>query len=208
MYTLYTAPECGSFVVQALLEEAGADYRLAEIDKSRGEHKTKAYLKIDPMGAIPALDLGRDGIMTESAAMVIYLVDRYPEARLGPPPTAPERPAFLRWLFFMSVNLYQSEDRVYNPERYTTEPKECDGLRAAATRQMNEQFAIIDKALAGGRYLAGERRSAVDLYLLMLAHWHPAPDRLFEACSNVARVCNKERAREISVRMNEYYKLW
>ena len=42
----------------------------------------------------------------------------------------------------------------------------------------------------------------------MIAYWHDEPDRLFDACPNVARVCNKERAREISVRMNEYYKLW
>jgi hypothetical protein len=37
---------------------------------------------------------------------------------------------------------------------------------------------------------------------------HPVPDRLFDACPNVARVCEKERGREISARLNEYDKLW
>ena len=145
--------------------------------------------------------------MTESAAMVIYFVDRHPEARLGPPPEAPERPAFLRWLLFMTVNLYQSEDGEYRPEWYTAEPQDCEGPRAAA-RQVIEQFAIADKALEGSRYLAGVRRSAADLLLLMISHWHPAPDRLFDACPNAARGCEKERGRESSIRLNEYYKFW
>ncbi len=208
MYTLYTAPDCGSFVVHALLDEAGADYRLVEIDLAQGEHRSKAYLDINPMGTIPALDVGGGRIMTESAAMVIYLVDRFPEAGLGPPPDAPERPACLSWLVFLAVNPYQAEDREYRPEWYTTVPEECEGLRAAAVRQMNEQFAMVDKALEGSRYLAGVHRSAADLYLLMIAQWHTEPGRLFEACPNVARLCEEERAREVSARLNEYYKLW
>ncbi len=56
--------------------------------------------------------------------------------------------------------------------------------------------------------LAGVHRSAADLYLLMIAQWHTEPGRLFEACPNVARLCEEERAREVSARLNEYYKLW
>jgi glutathione S-transferase len=208
MYTLYTAPNCGSFVAHALMDEAGADYRLVETDLARREHKSKAYLEVNPMGTIPALDVGGGRIMTESAAMVIYLVDRFPEAGLGPPPDAPERPAFLSWLVFLAVNTYQAEDRESYPERYTTVPEECEGLRAAAARQVNEQFAMIDKVLDGSRYLAGSHRSAADLYLLMIAYWHDEPGRLFDACPNVARVCDEERGREVSARLNEYYKLW
>ncbi len=208
MYTLYTAPNCGSFVAHALMDEAGADYRLVETDLARREHKSKAYLEVNPMGTIPALDVGGGRIMTESAAMVIYLVDRFPEAGLGPPPDAPERPAFLSWLVFLAVNTYQAEDRESYPERYTTVPEECEGLSAAAARQVNEQFAMIDKVLDGSRYLAGAHRSAADHYLLMIAHWHAEPDRLFDACPNVARVCDEERGREVSARLNEYYKLW
>ena len=208
MYTLYTAPRCGSFVVHALLEEAKADYRVVEIDTAGNERKTKEYLSINPMGQIPALGLGKGRVMTESAAMVIYLVGRYPEARLAPPPTATERPAFLRWLIFMAVNIYQAQARAYYPERYTMEPKECDGLKAAATRQMNEQFAMIDKALSGKRCLAGTRCSAVDLYLLMVSHWHFEPDSLFRACPNIARVCDEVRRRKVISRIGDYYKLW
>ncbi len=208
MYTLYTAPDCGSFVAHALMDEAGADYRLVEIDIAKREHKSKAYLKVNPMGTIPALDVGRGRIMTESAAMVIYLVDRFPKAGLGPPPDAPERPAFLSWLVFLAVNTYQAEDREYRPEWYTTVPEECEGLRAAAARQIDDQFATIDEALGGSRYLAGAHRSAADLYLLMIACWHDEPSRLFDACPNVARVCDEERGQDVSARLNEYYKLW
>jgi glutathione S-transferase len=208
MYTLYTAPRCASFVVHALFEEAKADYRLVEIDTAKKEHKAKEYLNIDPMGQIPALDLGKGRVMTESAAIVIYVVDRYPEARLAPPPTATERPAFLRWLIFMAVNLYQTQDRAYYPERYTTESKECDGLKAAAIRQMGEQFEIIEQALSGNRYLAGTRCSAVDIYLLMVAYWHFEPDNLFRTCPKIARVCEKVRKRKVISQIGEYYKLW
>jgi glutathione S-transferase len=208
MYTLYAAPNCGSFVVHALMDEAGAAYRLVEIDLAKREHRAKPYLDVNPMGTIPALDVGGSRIMTESAAMAIYLVDHFPEAGLGPPPGAAERPAFLSWLEFLAVNTYQATEREYRPEWYTTVPEECEGLKAAAVRHMDEQFAMIDKALEVSRYLAGAHRSAADLYLLMIAQWHPAPDTLFEACPNVARVCDEERRRDVSARLNAYYKIW
>ena len=146
--------------------------------------------------------------MTESAAMVIHIVDRHPEAELGPAPADPARPAFLRWLTFMAVHLYQAIMRVYYPERYTTNASDAGAIKAAALADIDMQFAILDKTLEGNPYLAGERYSAADAYLLMCAHWHPEPDRLFDDCPNIARVCADVRKREKIAKINEYHKFW
>ena len=208
MYTLYMCPGTGGFVVQAALEEAGVDYRVVDVSISDGEHRSGSFLELNPMGLLPVLDLGEDGILTETAAMVIYIVDRHREAGLGPTATDPARPAFLRWLTFMAVNLYQAMMRDHAPERYTTNADGADAIRAAALAEIDAQFAILDGALDGTPYLAGARYSAVDPYLLMCAHWHSEPDRLFSDCPNVARVCDSVRKREKIARINEYHKLW
>jgi glutathione S-transferase len=208
MYTLYMEPGTGGFVVQAALEEAGVDYRVVEVSIEGGEHRSGSFLELNPMGLLPVLDLGEDGILTETAAMVIHIVDRHPEAGLGPAPADPARPAFLRWLTFMAVNLYQTMMRAYKPERYTTNADGAGAIKAAALADIDMQFAILDNALESNPYLAGERYSAADAYLLMCAHWHSEPDRLFSECPNIARLCDSVRKRDKIARINEYHKLW
>ncbi|NIA71890.1 glutathione S-transferase family protein [Pelagibius litoralis] len=178
MYKLYWAPDTGAFAPEVVLALAGAPVEKVLVDHHAKEQKGEAYRKLNPMGQIPLLILPDGQVMTESAAMVLYLVDCFPEAGLAPPPGSPERAAFDRWLVFMAVNIYTADLRLYYAERYSTDPVEIPGIKAAATRDLDRQFAIVSAALGSGPFLQGARYSAADLYLLMVSDWYPPAQEL------------------------------
>ena len=89
MYKLYWAQGSGAMAPQALFEEIGAEYEKIVIDFEKQEHKSDEFLSVNPMGQIPALVLPDGTLMTETAAMLVQIVDRHPEAKLAPP--APTR---------------------------------------------------------------------------------------------------------------------
>jgi glutathione S-transferase len=86
-------------IVHWMLEEVGAPYRIVLHSFDRREHKTPAYLAINPMGKIPAIE-HRGIVVTEAAAICAYLADAVPAAGLAPAVDDPARGPYLRWMFF------------------------------------------------------------------------------------------------------------
>jgi len=195
MYKLYWAKGSGAMVPQALFEEIGAEYEKIVIDFEKEEHKSDEFLSVNPMGQIPALVLPDGTLMTETAAMLLQIVDRHPEAKLAPPTGSAERARFLRWLFYLASNVYPTNLRFYYPERHSTDPSAAEGIKAAAEAALDEQFKILNDALDPGPYLLGETFSAVDILLWMLIDWHPDTTRLFEQAPRLERIVELVQAR-------------
>jgi glutathione S-transferase len=128
MYKLYWAKGSGAMAPQALFEEIGAEYEKIVIDFEKAEHKTHGFLSVNPMGQIPALILPDGTLMTETAAMLLQIVDRHPEAQLAPPAGSGERARFLRWIFFLASNVYPAILRIYYSERYSPDPSAVEGI--------------------------------------------------------------------------------
>ena len=84
MMKLYWSPRSRSFTALWLMEETGQPYERVLIDITTGAQKAPDYLKINPMGKVPALGDG-DATLAESAAICAYVAERYPEAKLAPP---------------------------------------------------------------------------------------------------------------------------
>lgn len=82
-----------------MLEEVGVPYTLRFVDITRGEQKQPELLSLNPMGKLPTLIDG-ETVVTESAAIALYLADRYAPGRLAPPIDDPRRGPYLRWSFF------------------------------------------------------------------------------------------------------------
>lgn len=81
------------------LEEVGVEYELRFVDILAGAQKSPELLALNPMGKLPVLTDG-ETVVTENAAIALYLADRYALGRLAPPPTDPARGAYLRWSLF------------------------------------------------------------------------------------------------------------
>ncbi|WP_051248069.1 glutathione S-transferase family protein [Inquilinus limosus] len=172
MYRLYWNKDTGAFAPDIVLRLAGAPCERIRIDHKAGEHRRPDYLRLNPMGEIPTLVLPDGTVLTESAAMILHLVDAHPGAGLAPPPGSADRARFDRWLVFMAVNLYGAVLRQAYPERYTADPAGAPGVREAADRAVDRYWALVADALMPGPFLLGEHRTAADLYLLLLLTWY------------------------------------
>lgn len=144
----------------AALAEIGAEYELVRIEREQAQ-ADPAYLALNPLGVVPTLVDG-ELVLTESAAIMLHLADRFPEARLAPADRAPH----YRWLVFMTNTLQTAMLRVFYPERYGT-----DGVHPRAVADAQRCFDLLERALDGREWLAGDHRTAADLYLFMLTRW-------------------------------------
>jgi glutathione S-transferase len=195
MYTLYARKGAGSFVVEAVLAETGQRCRRIELDYGPDGKFPRNFLKLNPMAQVPTLVLPDKTVMTESAAMCIYLADRYPRAGLAPAPRSAQRAVYLRWLTFMATSLYSSELLMYYSERYTADPKGAAGVKSAATAALARQWNILGAALGKGPYLLGRKISAADLYLAMLATWSPDLPAFYRRHPNIRALVGRVKAR-------------
>jgi glutathione S-transferase len=185
MFTLYCRNGAGSMAVEALLALCGASYKVVVLDRNPDGSLPEFFHRINPKAEVPTLVLPDDSVMTESAAMMIHIADSFPRAGMAPAVDSPARPQFLRWIVFMATNLYMSDLRLFYPQRYTTRPGECEGIKARAGEMMMEEFAILAAALGTKPFLLGERISAADIYAAMLTSWAPDMGALFARFANL-----------------------
>ncbi len=101
--TLYHAIPSRGMIVKWMLEELGIKYSEKVLVLEQQEHKTPEFLALNPMGRVPVLTHG-DRVITESAAICMYLAESFPEKGLEVPPRSPLRGQYLRWLFFAPVS--------------------------------------------------------------------------------------------------------
>ncbi|WP_432447975.1 glutathione S-transferase family protein [Aliiroseovarius marinus] len=119
MLKLHYAPDNASLIVRLVLEELGLPYETLLVDRAANAQRSAAYLKVNPMGTIPALETP-DGVVFETAAILLYLADR--AAALAPALTSPERGPFLSWLFATSNGLQMDLRQHFYAERYASGP--------------------------------------------------------------------------------------
>lgn len=162
---LHWRPGTAAMAPHAALAEIGVDYELVLVERDEQGRSSDAYLRLNPSGLIPTLE---DGglVLTESAAILLHLGDRFPEAGLTPPLGTRERSELYRWLLHLTNTLQPTLLRVLYPERYGTA-----GVREAATSAAYELFGRIEAHLDGRDWLVGASRTSADLFLFMLARW-------------------------------------
>lgn len=174
MLQLHYHPGNASLAPHMLLEEIGAPFELAFVDRANAAHKSAAYLKLNPNGQIPVLVDG-DFVLYETAAICLYLADRFPDTKLAPPLQTPERAHFYQWLFWCTNTLQAMLMHYFYPERIVD-----DGDKVAASQverraeaRAGAMLDRLDEQLAshGADWLLGPGFSAVDPYALMLCRW-------------------------------------
>jgi glutathione S-transferase len=201
MYKLFWDPGSANMAPHAVLEEIGCPYELVLVDIRNGEHKQPAYLKLNPNARVPTLVDG-DKVMYESAAIVLYLAEKHPEARLMPAPGTPGRMLFLQWLMYLTNTIQDSFILYYHPDNFFADEPSRAALKAAGEQRLDKQWAVVDSGLAAnGPYLAGASFSAADLYLHMLARWSRNCARPAWAFPQIARQLDLVKARPAVQRM-------
>jgi glutathione S-transferase len=178
----YTNPMSRGRIVRWMLEEVGQPYRTELLDYGT-TMKAPDYLRINPMGKVPALRHG-DTVVTEGAAICAYLADAFPEAGLAPPPRDRLRGPYYRWLFFAAGPIEAATaDKALGVE-VPADRKAMVGYGSFA-----DVLATLEAGLAGRTWLVGDGFTAADLLIGSYVGWgmrfgtmekRPAFERYFE----------------------------
>ncbi|MBL4803598.1 MAG: glutathione S-transferase family protein [Alphaproteobacteria bacterium] len=164
MYTLYYSPGACSMSVHVTLEELGIEFEAKEVNLKKGEHKSDWYLEINPRGQVGALQT-EDGLMSENAAMIIYLNDKHGHKVI--PADGFARGKALQWLMFVNSTLHPAYGKAKFASEYGEEASKqaCDDVQAkwdAIERELERN----DKP-----FLAGDEPTAGDIYATVCANW-------------------------------------
>lgn len=170
MYTLFYSPGSASMAIHQALLEIGAPHELRRVDFSSGAQRDPAYLALNSQGVVPTLVIEQRA-MVESAAILMMLADRHPEAQLAPNTGTPERDAWYQWMVFLSNSLAATYRLWFYPADLGM-AEHTPEVRAALQRKIESVWDRLDAHLASnGPYLLGANVSAADLLLIMLMRW-------------------------------------
>ncbi len=162
---LHYLPGTAAMAPHAILAEIGCPYELVRVERDAEGRPSAGYLALNPWGKIPTLEDG-DLVLTESAAICLYLADKYPDASLAPPLGTPERAELYRWLLWLSNTVQSAQLRHFYPERHGTA-----GVEEAADAELAGHYDMLDAHLAGREWLVGSERTVADFFLFMLTRW-------------------------------------
>lgn len=137
----------------AVLREIGCPFELLRVDISRGENRDHAYLALNPNARVPTLVHG-GRVIYEAAAILMYLCEAHPQAGLMPPPGAPQRGAFLQWLFWLTNTLQIEFLHWFHADGFLDSEAAREELRVIAERRIHRMFSQLDEALGRVRPLS------------------------------------------------------
>ena len=169
-YKLFNRVGSGGFVVEAALTLAEQPFELVLIESVTRTPMPQWFREVNPWLQVPVLITPDGDTVTESAAILIHLCARHPDKALAPPAGSREYGQFLRWMFFMSSNLYESVLRVTYPERFTTDASITESVAEAARIRMGQALTLMEEQLSPNPFLFGNLGVA-DLYLAMMYAW-------------------------------------
>jgi len=191
-FTLYGAAGSGSVPVEAAMTLIGLDYRLIEAVTWEGEAERDKVAVANPMRQIPALVLPSGETLTESAAILIWLADAYPEARLGPTIDDPRRAQFLRWMTFIPAAVYSMFWVRDEPSRLVgDDPHAQAAIQQRTIDRIAECWRMMDSQITPGRFLLGEEMTVLDLYVAVASRWTPRRRRFYAEAPGMAEVVRR-----------------
>jgi glutathione S-transferase len=164
---LYFSPLACSMATRIALYEAGADASFVEVDpKTKRTSDGADYRATNPLGLVPAIRTDDGEVMSENAAILQYVADRFPAAELAPP-AGMARARLQQWLCFIGTELHKG---LFMPLLDRSAP---DAVKSYALAKGESRLAYLDRYLAGRDYLL-DCFSVADAYLFTVLNWSRA----------------------------------
>jgi GST-like protein len=175
LHHLLGAQGCGSAIVEAMLVTAKIPYTYEQVDYGADSPTRARLLEVNPLGQVPAMVLPDGTLMTESAAIAMYLNDLAPDAKLIPPADHPKRAHFLRWFVFLVAALYPTWTYGDDPAKWLAgDAKSGKALRASTDEHRKAMLGWINAAAdEKGPWFLGKTFSVIDLYFAFMSYWRP-----------------------------------
>jgi glutathione S-transferase len=193
-YTLFYAPGTASLAVHWMLIELGVEFRAERLNLEAGEQRSPAYLKLNPAGRVPTL-LVEGQAYTESAALLMLLAERHPEANLAPASGNAKRGKWLETMIYLANTLSPAMRDWFYAEK-DGEPPDALAVKRLALARIEGVWDRLNALLSDGRpYLLGEELTTVDFLGTMLMRWSRNMPRPATNWTHIAPYVIRMRAR-------------
>jgi glutathione S-transferase len=162
---LYFSPGACSLSPHIVAQELGIPLTLVKVDiPTKKLADGGDFWAINPKGYVPALQLEDGEVLTEGPAIVQYLADRKPDAKLAPPNGTLERSRVQEMLGYINSELHKTYSPLFNPK---TSPE----LRKDREDYLRKRYKLVDERLATRSYLFGDQFTVADAYLFTVTNW-------------------------------------
>ena len=170
MITLYRAPGTCALASHIALEDAGADYTTVRIDFASGQQRSEAYLKVNPKGRVPALVTDR-GILTETPALLAYIAQSFPAARLAPLNDPFTFARVQEFNSFLCSTLHIAHAHRMRGHRWSDDPAAHEAMRRFVPQSVGAAWELVENTMFAGPWVMGADYTICDPYLFTLARW-------------------------------------
>lgn len=169
MLKLYYAAHSCALASHIALELAGAPYEAVRVDFSQQQQRSPDYLAINPKGRVPAL-VTEQGILTENPAVLQYVAQAFPQARL-----APSDPYLLAKMnefnVYLCATVHVAHAHRMRGYRWADDASAHESMKKKVAQNMGDCFALIEREMFAGPWVMGEQLTVADPYLFTLAGW-------------------------------------
>jgi len=190
-YIVYGAPGSGSVPIEAALTLIGAPYSVIGDDVMRPVACNPSANAINPLQQVPVLALPSGEMMTESAAILIYLADRHHDAGLAPALDDRRRPAFLRWMSYVSAAIYSLAWIRADPMRLVADAAQAPVIQDRIAARRAECWRHMDNQIEPGAFLLGDALTVLDLYVAIVSRWAPRRSRFYREAPRMAAIVRR-----------------
>lgn len=157
----------GSVAIEAALTLAGASFDVEDVPEAKLPDIP------NPAAQVPAIVLPDGTLMTESAAILMWIAEAFPEARLAPRLGEPNRQAFLRWMSFVSSAIYALYWIKDAPSRVVDGEAAIRLVKSRLADRIASLWGVVEQGLTPGTWLLGEEIGVLDLYVAVVSRWTP-----------------------------------
>jgi glutathione S-transferase len=170
MLKLYYAADTCSLASHIALEEAGADYALARISFAQNEQRSPDYLAINAKGRVPAMVTNR-GILTETPAMLVFIAQSFPHARLAPLDDAFAFAEVQAFNLFLCSTLHVAHAHRMRGHRWADDEAAIAAMKRKVPDSVGACYDLIERHMFRGPWVMGEAYTICDPYLFTIAQW-------------------------------------
>jgi glutathione S-transferase len=168
MPTLHYAVGACSLAPHIALEWIGEPYEAVRV-----QYGSKDLLAVNPAGAVPTFREDDGWLLTQAGAILDYLANKHPQARLAGGEGVRARAEAHRWSAFFTSDVHAAFWPVFMPDRYTSDRSEAarGAVIEAGQRLVAKQFGILERHLEGREYILDGGRSVIDAYSFPMMRW-------------------------------------
>jgi glutathione S-transferase len=170
MFTLFYAPHTCALASHIALEDAGAAYELKRIDFGKTEQQSPDYVAINPKARVPALVTPR-GILTETPAMLAFIAQSFPAARLAPLDDAFAFAQVQAFNSYLCSTVHVAHAHRMRGNRWADDPAALAAMQKKVPQSVGACFELIDRHMLRGPWVMGDAYTVADPYLFTLAQW-------------------------------------